>query len=210
MVGRLDELRAELILRYALLLIAVVACSDGQPSLDASPAPAAPTAGVVDSILPPEVALERFLAGEERTDSLSGGAPDIVALTNELFSALESKDSEKLAKLVVTKAEYGSLYYPTSVYSRKPYELDPAIAWMLNAENNAKAARRLIERLGGRGVEFDEVKCGRATSEGGNRFHLDCLVSYRTSAGARETRQLFGSVMERGNRAKFLSLAGDF
>jgi hypothetical protein len=112
--------------------------------------------------------------------------------------------------MVVSRDEYGGLYYPTSIYVRKPYELAPDVAWMLNAEASAKGRRRLQQRLGGRNLELIRWVCAADSREGRNRFLTDCTVSYTTDAGPVEKRQLFAAIMERDGQYKFLSLAGDF
>ncbi len=213
MVGGLDELRSQLRVWYLALSIAVVACSDGQPPSTARPASeaVAPVPGMkVDSILPPAEALERFLANEPVTDSLSWGARQRDKLVSDFLEAIAARDTAALASMLVTRAEYGFLYYPTSIYSRKPYELAPDIAWMLNAENNAKGATRLLQRLGGRPLTLIGVACNKETTEGANRFLTECVTVFRSGVGAVERRKLFGSIIERGGRLKFLSYAGDF
>ncbi len=193
----------------ALLILSVVACRDGQPPNP--PVALTPQPGIkVDSILPTEIALERFLSSETRVDSLTHGARSRDDLIARFFDAISSRDSSALGALLVTRAEYGFLYYPTSIYSRKPYELAPDVAWMLNSGNNAKGAGRLLARLGGKRAVHIGTTCGKESDEGSNRFVTDCITRYRTEAGREESRQLFGAIMERSGRLKFLSFAGDF
>lgn len=164
----------------------------------------------VDSILPPGQALERFLAGTSRPGELSGGAPNREDLAARFFKAIQERDSAALADMLVTRGEYGALYYPASIYSRKPYELAPDIAWMLNSEASAKGARRLLQRLGGQSLEPGELDCLESSIEGDNRISSDCQATYRVANGNVERRQLFKSMIERDGQVKFLSYAGDF
>lgn len=187
----------------------VVACNGGQtPVLSRASVPAEATK--VDSILPPGVALDRFLAGTGRPTEFTSGAATMMELVEDLGSALESGKPVSLVDLTVTREEYGSLYYPTSVYARKPYELSPDIAWMLNSEASGKGARRLMQRLGGRELDVLETTCRKTISEGANRLASDCEVAFRVDGGPPQNARLFQSIIERDGHLKFLSLASDY
>lgn len=197
----------------ALGVLFTVACSDGQAGVksgDSVPPPSAVVAGIVDSILPPAEALERFVAGLPRTDKLEGGARTRDELVRRLLDVLETRDTAALSMMVVSRPEYGFLYYPTSVYADKPYALAPDVAWMLNSASSSKGARRLLQRLGGRRLEMTGLRCDRELTEGQNRFWQQCDVSYRSGDGKEQRRRLFHAIMEREGRAKFLGYAGDF
>jgi len=189
-----------------------VACSDRQPWKDQAKraSRADPVvAQKVDSLLPAGEALDRFLAGLPRTERLAGGARTRHDLVARLLQAIEQRDSTAIEKMALSRGEYGFLYYPTSVYSRKPYELAPDIAWMLASESSAKGARRLIQRLGGRQLALTGIHCRREHTEGSNKFWQQCEVSYR-DAGVPEKKKLFHAIIERDSDVKFLSYAGDF
>lgn len=197
----------------ALAVLSAIACSDGQTSVRSAegelPASVIP-AGKVDSILPPAEALQRFLAGFPPTDKLKGGAPTSDELVRRLLDALETRDTAALSAMVVSQSEYGFLYYPTSVYARKPYELAPDVAWMLNSASSTKGAGRLLQRLGGKRLDMTEIHCDREHTEGQNHFRQQCHVGYRGGEGKEERRRLFSAIMERDGQAKFLGYAGDF
>lgn len=163
----------------------------------------------MDSLLPAGEALDRFLAGLPRTERLAGGARTRDELVARFFLAIEGRDTAALERMALSRGEYGFLYFPTSVYSRKPYELAPDIAWMLASESSAKGARRLIQRLGGRRLALTGIHCSRELTEGSNRFWQQCEVSYR-DAGVPEKKRLFHAIIERDGDVKFLSYAGDF
>jgi len=207
MVVRVDELRAQLI-RLAAVLVATVlavACSDGQAAARVSRAPAS---GIVDSIIDPGEAAARFVRGVPRVAALEGGAKSADELVEGFFEAIARGDSAAIAGMVVNRAEHGFLYYPTSIYTRKPYELSPDIAWLLSSETNLKAARRLVRRLGGQSVPVSSWTCDKVEQEGLNTIRSSCSVSVAEEKGLRK-RQLFQSLIERGGRVKFLSYAGD-
>ena len=208
MVGGVDELRAQLTRLFGLISL-VVACSDGQPRHPSAEVAAGPRT-VIDSILPAAESLDRFFAGMPRPVVLNGGAESRTTLARNFLAAVSSSDTAALNRMVVSRAEYGGLYYPTSLYSRRPYELAPDVAWLLNSQSSAKGARRLIQRLGGRSLELESLTCARESVEGVNRIASDCSVTYRIDADSVATRQLFSAVIERAGAVKFLSYAGDF
>ena len=177
-----------------------------------SPRTDAPAEGVkIDSILPPGEALRRFQAELPVVTELRDGPRGRDALVSKFMKALERADTALLDELVLSKAEYGFLFFPTSVYSRKPYELPPDIAWLLNEQNGKKGATRLLRRLGGHALHFGGYTCGSSVREQENAFWRDCEVKYVDPGSSRQvTRKLFGTIMERGDRYKFLSYANDF
>ena len=213
MVDGLDELRPKLMSRGPAILLSVVllACSDGQAAAArnfAPPAEGQPGA-VVDSILSSAAAFERFVAGLPAPLGLENGAETPRALVQRFMDALADRDTQALSSMILSRAEYGFLYYPTSEYSRKPYELAPAIAWTLSLASNAKAIGRLIERLGGSPLTLESYACAKTRNQGLNTIHSGCRVTYRGPSGS-ETRSLFQSIIERDGSAKFLSYSGDF
>ncbi|MGI9044630.1 MAG: hypothetical protein ACR2GK_10980 [Gemmatimonadaceae bacterium] len=195
-------------IRLAPALLAAmiaVACTDGQAA--ATPEPAA-SAGVVDSILSPTEAAALFVRGLPRVTALDGGARSADELVESFFDAIADGDSAAIARMVVSRAEYGFLYYPTSIYTRKPYELPPDIAWLLSSETNLKAARRLVRRLSGQRLSVSSWTCGKVEHEGLNTVLSKCSVSLEEDQG-RQSRQLFNAIIQREGRVKFLSYAGD-
>ena len=214
MVGGLDKLRTKLgspILIGAVAALVAAGCD--RPAVAGGRSPAdKPAVGMkIDSILPPGEALRRFQAELTPVSALEDAPRGRDALVMKFIKALERADTAALENLVLSKAEYGFLYFPTSVYSRKPYELHPDIAWLLNDQNGQKGSIRLLRRLGGHALQFGGYTCGTPVSEQDNVFWRDCEVKYVDPASTRQvTRKLFGTIMERGDRYKFLSYANDF
>ena len=214
MVGGLDKLRAKLNRTISIAAVAaLVAAGCDRPAVAGGRSPAdTPAASMkIDSILPPGEALRRFQAELTPVSDLGDAPRGRDALVTKFIKALERADTATLANLSLSKAEYGFLYFPTSVYSRKPYELPPDIAWLLNEQNGQKGAIRLLRRLGGHTLQFGGYTCGTPVREQDNVFWRDCAVKYVDPASSRQvTRKLFGTIMERGDRYKFLSYANDF
>jgi hypothetical protein len=206
-VVRLDELRKELMRAIAIAAILVVACSEGRATTSEVESSRAAT---VDSIVDPQTAVARFTAGVARPDGLAGGEASAAQLVHRFFEALSTADTAAISGMVVSRSEYGYLYYPTSIYSKKPYELPADIAWMLSSEASAKGSRRMLARLGGIELDLQGYECGLIEHEGENEIRSDCSVTYSVKGGLPETRRLFRAIIIRGNAAKFLSYAGDF
>lgn len=162
-------------------------------------------------MLPPGEALRRFQSELPVVTALEDGAPGRDQLVSQFMKALERADTVALEQLALSQAEYAYLYFPSSVYSRKPYELPPDIAWLLNEQNSRKGEIRILRRLSGRDLKFGGYTCGSPVSEQENVFWRDCQVRYIDPAGAQPvTRKLFGTIIARGHRYKFLSYANDF
>jgi hypothetical protein len=215
MVGRLDKLRAKLDRTISIAAAAALVAAGCDRAAEAGGRPSrsvGSAAGVkIDSILPPGEALRRFQSDLAVVTELHDAARGRDELVSEFLKALERADTAALEKLALSKAEYAFLYFPSSVYSRKAYELAPDIAWLLNEQNSRKGATRILQRLSGRDLRFASYTCAIPVSEQENMFWRDCQVTYVDPAtSGRVTRKLFGTIMQRGDRFKFLSYANDF
>lgn len=197
----------------AVSLMVAAACNNPDAINAGSDTAAGPAASgaKIDSLIPVEESLRRFREGLPVVTALYHGAPSLDSLVAAVRGALDRGDTVALAALAITRAEYAYLYYPTSVYSSKPYELAPDIAWLLSGQSSDKGRRRLVQRLGGRELRSAGYKCGASSTEGENRILKDCAVTYVDPAtSTRVTRRLFGAVVERDGRFKLLSFANDF
>ncbi len=216
MVGGLDKLRAKLdttlFIAAVTALVAVGCDRPAEAGVDRPPQAVSSAPGLkIDSILPPGEALRRFQSELPVITELDGAVRGRDALVSDFVRALERADTAALAKLALSKAEYAFLYFPSSVYSRKPYELSPDIAWMLNDQNSRKGATRMVRRLSGHKLKVDGYTCVDSVKERDNVFWRECQLAYLDPASSRRvTRKLFGAIIERGDRYKFLSYANDF
>jgi hypothetical protein len=178
---------------------------------DAAPEPGASGAGVVDSIFPVEEEIRRFqatLPGE--VTALSGGETDRDALVARFVRAVEAADTADLARMAMSRAEYGYLYYPTSRYTAPPYRLSPALAWYQNNNVGGRGLTRLLRRYGGQDMGFVSYACPEpAVVEGRNRFWHRCTVRHQVAADTVDI-QLFGSIWERDGHYKLVGYANAF
>jgi hypothetical protein len=200
-------------LRYWLAFISGLACS-GHDARGGSPAERsttgstlASTGGTVDSAIPIEEALGRFREGVPRPVSLDGGFTSRERLVRSFVRALETRDTAALGKMALGMAEFAWFYYPSSPMSRRPYELAPSLMWFqLQGEINRGASLLLAERAG-RPLGYLGHTCGQPRTEGDNRLYPYCGLRRVTETGDTVGERLFGLIIERDGKHKFVSYA---
>ncbi|MCC6243095.1 MAG: hypothetical protein IT353_09655 [Gemmatimonadaceae bacterium] len=166
--------------------------------------------GVVDSILPMEEQLRRFR--EPLTpppgDTLQFASTSMRALVERFATAVQRRDSVAFERMVVSASEFAWLYFPSSKMSRPPYEAPPGLLWgqLLASSNNG--IRSTLAKFGGRTWKVDATTCdSTVVVEGANRLHESCTLSLRETDGRTVSVRLFGTILERDRRFKFLGLA---
>jgi hypothetical protein len=95
----------------------------------------------IDSAIPKDEELRRFRRGLIEPAELTGGARSRDALVRSYVSALERGDTAALAALVITKAEFAYIYYPTNPQARPPYDLSPGLMWFMLQQRSEVAVR---------------------------------------------------------------------
>ena len=161
---------------------------------------------VVDSAIARDEALRRFRAGLPRIDSLLGGAESREALVRRFVKALENSDTAAFRDLVLTRQEFAWLYYPTNAQGLPPYELAPDLFWfMLETRSRRGIVHALAERSG-QPLGYLRTDCDSVPSiEGDNRVWGPCTITRRDSL----VERLFGPIIERHGRFKFVSYANN-
>jgi hypothetical protein len=176
---------------------------------------------IIDSILPMPEYLRRFREGLTQPAKLVNGAESRESLARLFLSGVSRRDTSALGNLLITRAEFAWLLFPEHRYAVPPYELDPATFWMQLQAQSQAGFHRLIEHYGGRPITFVGVSCQRDTlqivtprpSRTTPTIWSPCLVRYRvsyTSGDSTFTKRLFGSIVMRDGRAKFLTYSNDF
>lgn len=152
-----------------------------------------------------EAKLDSFRAGLEAPQALEGGARSADSLVSRLLRAISKSDTMALRRMLLSRAEFAYLTYPTSVVAHEPYELEPANTWFLAQEASEKGISRALRRWGGRELSYIDHECPRVEQEGPNTVHGDCTA--RWTVGGRDTvaLSLFRAIIEREGRFKFLS-----
>jgi hypothetical protein len=165
---------------------------------------------VIDSSLPLEEALRRFRVGLRVVKELSGGAPTREALVRRFVRAVEQRDTAAVRAMVLSRAEFAYLYYPDSPFTRQPHEQMAGLVWFLTQSNSSKGITRAFDRLGGQPLGYRGHQCNvRPKRQGPNQLWENCVVRLGHGNSDAELR-LFGSIIERDGRLKFVSYANDF
>ncbi len=199
-----------------ILLLGVVlnvACTelDGEEASSPAGSRAALESGHVDSIIPIDEALRRFQADLDPVTELSEASPSRDSLVRRFVRAVEANDSASIRSMVLTRAEFAYLYFPTTQYTSKPYEMEPALLWFLTQQNSEKGIKRMIRRFGGKELSYDRHTCeAEPTVEGANRLWQRCEVIARAIAPDGSALRLFGTILERDGQFKFISYTNEF
>ena len=164
-------------------------------------------ATVVDSAVPIEVALERFRREVPRPAGLTGGAAGREKLVRRFIGALEASDTAALRRMLLQKDEFAWLYYPTTVFSRPPYELPPALLWFQMSGQSEKGASLLLSDRAGVPLGYVGHDCASERQEGENRIYGHCIVLRVAAPGDTVRDRLFGLIVERNGTYKFVSYA---
>jgi hypothetical protein len=193
----------------AAAMLVVAACDRA----DSDPGAAAGTtaAGIVDSALPIDTLLHRFRATLPDTPTtLVGAEASAERLSRSLLAALQAHDTATLRRLVLSRAEFAWLYYPHTIWTRPPYELGPELAWLQLSANSEKGVVRLLRRYGGSSLRFEALLCpDSAVAEGPNTVIPGCRVRFAAADSAARELRLFGSLLNRDGRYKFVSYANE-
>jgi hypothetical protein len=164
--------------------------------------------GIVDSVVPMDTALARFREGMTEPVGLSGGAPSREALVREFLRAVAETDTAAVRQLILTRAEFAWLYYPTAHLAQPPNDLPPDILWMMIRGESERGIGKALGVLSGRPSGYLDHACDPtlARTEGDNRIHAGCVVR-RIQDGDTLPERLFGLIVERDGVFKFLSYA---
>jgi hypothetical protein len=202
--------RSSLLFILAAAVIGVAACDRGS-SAETGAAVAAASAGVIDSALPIDTLLQRFRATIPDTPTvLTGGETSPERLTRALFAALASNDTATLRALVLSRAEFAWLYYPHTIYTRPPYEFGPELLWLQLGGNSEKGVVRLLRRYGGSPLRLGALLCPDSVQqEGPNTIIAGCRVRFAAADSAARELRIFGSLLNRDGRYKFVSYANE-
>ncbi len=192
------------------LMIRLTSLGGPEPASGTPPGEAR-RAGVVDSLHAPEEQLRRFRAtAPGPVTALADGAITRDALVSAWARAVAERDTARLRRLHLSRGEFAWLYYPSSEFSAPPYRQDPALLWFRLSAGSEKGLGRVLARHGGAGFRLEGYRCpGPPRVQGENRLWQDCVVRFREGDAVVE-RRLFGVIVERGGRYKFLGYGGDY
>lgn len=172
-----------------------------------APDSTASRARTVDSALTMVEYVRRFRATIDETPTrLEGGERSRDALVRSFGEAVQRRDTAALRRMHVSRAEFAYLFFPSNPVARPPYELDPALLWFRLAGETEKGVPRLLERHGGPEFVLVGHDCAPEPElQGENRLWGPCITRFRARAGDTLALQLFGPILERDGRFKFVS-----
>lgn len=204
-------MRPSLLTAAVLALAALPACDRAAaraPADGREPAAPRPVAHV-DSVFPRDEEVRRFTAGlGEPPRELAGGEASLEALARRQLRAVTLGDTAELRRMHLSRAEFAYLYYPHTPLSRPPYDLSPGLMWLQVERGTELGAGAVLAELRGGDVRFLGVRCAAGPEpQGSNRLYTGCAVRYSLPGGGEREEALFGPVLERGGRFKFLSYA---
>lgn len=165
---------------------------------------------IVDSIRPLAEEVRRFktVVGGTPATALEGGAPSRDELVARFAGAIAAHDSVGLWQLALTPREFIDLVYPSSPFSKAPYRQPPGLLWSQIQMPSRTGYRRLLERFAGRPLRVDDLRCPRPVeTQGENRLHPGCVVRFAAGSAPPRDGTLFGTIIERHGRFKFVSFA---
>jgi hypothetical protein len=165
---------------------------------------------IVDSILPIEEDVRRFRAavGGIAVSALAEAAPSRDALVAQFAAAVSERDSVALRSFAISPREFIDLVYPSSPYTKPPYRQSPSLLWSQIQLPSGSGLGRLLDRLGGRPLRVEALSCpGAPEQQGDNRLHANCTVRFASGDAPLRDGRLFGTILERRGRFKFVSFA---
>ena len=199
----MDQLQHQLTIALVGLCLVAAACgNDGK-------AGRAQAAVRVDSGVSRETELARFRDSLAEPAALSGGAASRDALVRAFIRALEARDTSALSALLLTRAEFAYLYYPTNPEARPPYNLSPALMWFMGEGRSRRGLSQALEQRSGQQLRYAGYSCAASQRQGENTVWTGCTVRHHQAGagGGVIDEMLFGPIIERGGRFKFVSYA---
>jgi hypothetical protein len=162
--------------------------------------------GVVDSILPIAVHLERFRQNlGPNPDTLQNASTSIDELVARWVKAIAANDTATLNLMLLSRAEFAWFYYPDSKMSKPPYEAPPELLWGQLLASSDEGARAMLKAFGGKRLAFKSVRCPDAPLiEAKNRLHEKCLTILQFKGIDQPEGTYFGTILERDGRFKFV------
>ena len=168
---------------------------------------------VIDSVLPVEEELRRFRAaiGGAEVTELQHASPSRTALVRRFVRDLAARDSADLMEAVISPREFADLIYPSSPNTHPPYRQSPGFVWMQIGGQSSSGLKRVLQRRGAAGLTYLGHTCpGKPDVQDANRLWTQCVVRLVSPTGDTTAQRLFGTILERGGRFKFVSYANQF
>jgi hypothetical protein len=168
---------------------------------------------VIDSVLPVGEEMRRFrnAIGGVSTTRLENASPSREQLIRRFVRDLANRDSVDLKSGALSAREFIDLVYPSSPNTHAPYRQNPGFMWMQINGQGASGLTRALQRRGGQSLSYVGHSCEpKQDVQGTNKLWLACMVHLASLSGDTTVQRLFGSIIERDGRFKFVSFANQF
>jgi hypothetical protein len=110
--------------------------------------------------------------------------------------------------MLLTRGEFAWLYYPSNPQGLPPYDLNPDLMWFMLSSGSEKGITRALGELGGRPLGYSGYVCDSLPSrQGSNTVWGPCAVRLHPKGGDTSSQRLFGLIVERDGRYKFVGYA---
>jgi hypothetical protein len=110
--------------------------------------------------------------------------------------------------MLLSRAEFAYLVYPSSPYTHLPYRQAPGLVWLQLDMGSQHGLAQMLRRRSGIPLGYAGFRCDRAPQrEGENTVWTGCVVRRARAPGDTVVEQLFGPIVERGGRFKFAAYA---
>ena len=168
---------------------------------------------VIDSVLPVEEELRRFRAavGGSAVTEFQHASGSREELVRRFVRDLASRDTTDLRRAAISPREFADLIYPDSPNTRPPYRQSPGFVWMQISGQSTSGLTRAVARRANQQLTYLGHTCASSPElQGANRLWLRCAIRLASPAGDTTTERLFGTIVERDGRFKFVSYANQF
>jgi len=122
--------------------------------------------------------------------------------------ALERRDSTTLRQLVLSRAEFAYLYYPSAPQGLPPYDMNADLMWFMLSIQSEKGMHRALNERGGSPLYVVGTRCNeKPDTQGENTLWGPCVLRRIEAPGDTLDERLFGPIIERQGSYKFLTYA---
>ena len=130
------------------------------------------------------------------------------SLVRAFARTLERRDSTTLRQLVLSRAEFAYLYYPSAPQGLPPYDMNPDLMWFMLSIQGEKGMHRALNERGGQPLHVVGTRCNEnPDTQGENTLWGPCVIRRIEAAGDTLDERLFGPIIEREGSYKFLTYA---
>lgn len=178
-------------------------------SSERAPADTPVARATVDSAIPMDEQLRRFRAKlDPPPDTLRHATASREALVRRFVDDLARRDTVDLGLLLLSATEFAYLYFPEHPYSRPPYEMPPGLMWTHLRTATDRGWRALDAWYAGHHLRYLDHSCSDSIRAYGKvREAGPCTVRMIVDARDTVVASLFGGIVERDGRFKFVTYA---